>query len=351
MPDSRPLPQNPEDITADWLSSALSRDGRSARARSVEVLSAHSGTTGRARIRVDWEAPTDLPQTIFVKLPPSDPTSRAMVVETGMGRREASFYARLAAEVPVRIPQPHFAAWNEDGTAYVMLLEDLDEAGCSFPQARGPDRLACAQSLVSGLARLHAHFWDTPRWQGDLAWVDTPMRNDWGRILMKAGLEQFHRDMPSHWNELVRRYLDDTDGFNDLIEAGPATLIHGDSHMGNLFVDRGEIGWLDWACFSRGPGMRDVAYFLTNSLDTAFRRENERALLELYRLALAEAGGPERRADEIWNEYRCFAAYSFVSAVTTAAAGSRMQSVEVGQRAMQRLTDAVEDLGTLALFR
>jgi aminoglycoside phosphotransferase (APT) family kinase protein len=343
------IPDRPEEITPEWLSEVLASEGSAPRARSVELVDAHSGTTGRALLRVAWESPADGPETIFVKLAPSDATSKAMVIETGMGRREAIFYARLAHEVPVRVPKPLFADWNDDGSAYVMLLEDLGASGCTFPTTRAPETLAWAESLVSGLARLHAHYWDSPRWRDDLAWVETPMRNEWGRILMQAGMDQFGDRMPAQWNALVTLYLDDHEAFGAVLEAGEQTLIHGDSHLGNLFVDRGEIGWLDWACFSRGPGMRDVAYFLTNSLDPDFRREHERALLERYRLGLIEAGAPERSPQEIRQDYGRFAAYAFISAVTTAAAGSRMQSVEIGQRAMRRLTEAITDLGTVEI--
>lgn len=352
------LPESPEAITADWLTRALAdagayRGGNGPRARAVEVVDAHSGTTGRARIRVTWEAAAGLPSALFVKLPPTDPTSRAMVLETGMGRREARFYRRLAGEVPVRTPAAHLSAWNEDGSRYVMLLEDLADAGCRFPGAgeSEPDLLAIARSLVRGLARLHAAYWDTPRWQADLDWVEPPMHNDWGRILVQAGLEQFRHEMPAHFAALAELYLEDGAGFERVLEAGPRTLIHGDSHLGNLFVQHGEVGWLDWACFSHGPGMRDVAYFLTNSLPTAFRRQHERALLAVYGEALAEAGGPAPAPDDLWHDYRRFAAYSWVAAVTTAAAGSRMQPIEVGRRAMARMNEAVADLATLELYR
>jgi aminoglycoside phosphotransferase (APT) family kinase protein len=344
----RPIPTSPEAITATWLTEVLAPRGE---ARAVEVLDAHSGTTGRARLRVDWQAPCDLPEALFAKLCPTDPTSQAMVVETGMGRREATFYARLANEVPVRVPTPFFADWNEDGTTYVMLMEDLASAGCSFPTSGSSETLSWAESLVDGLARLHAHYWDSPRWQQDLSWVETPMRNDWGRILMQMGMDQFRDRMQADWVALVDLYLQDDAAYSGLLEQGEQTLIHGDSHLGNLFVDDGQIGWLDWACFSRGPGMRDVAYFLTNSLDAQFRRRHERELLERYRRRLGEAGGPERSAEAIWQDYRRLAGYSFVSAVTTAAAGSRMQSVEVGERAMARTNAAIADLGTLEIFR
>jgi len=351
MTAEMPLPESPEEISAEWLSSVLEARGEAQRARSVEQLDAHSGTTGRARIRVQWERPGLLPDSIFVKLRPSDPVSQAMVLETGMGRREASFYARLAREVPVRIPKPYFADWSEDGASYVMLLEDLAAGGCHFPSAGDARMLDYARSLVDGLARLHAHYWDTPRWQDELSWVEPAMRHEWGRLLVQAGLEQFGDESPPHFAALAELYLADVQAFNDVLDAGPHTLAHGDSHLGNLFVDGEEVGWLDWACFCHAPGMRDVAYFLTNSLAPEFRRRHERELLDRYRVALATAGGPERAGDEIWREFRRFAGHSWVAAVATAAAGSRMQSVEVGQRAMQRMNEAVADLRTLELFR
>ena len=282
MTTSSQIPATVDELTVDWLCEAMARAGLPGRARAIEVVDAHSGTTGRARLRVDWDESADLPTALFAKLRPTDPVSQAMVLETGMGRREATFYARLAREVPVRVPRPLLAEWSEDGSSYLMLLEDLADSGCSFPHTGASETLAWSESLVSGLARLHARYWNSPRFRDDLAWIETPMRNDWGRVLMQMGMDQFRDQMPEYWVALVDLYLQDADGFSALLEVGVPTLIHGDSHLGNLFVDRGEIGWLDWACFSRAPGMRDVAYFLTNSLDSDFRRAHEHALLERY---------------------------------------------------------------------
>ena len=64
---------------------------------------------------------------------------------------------------------------------------------------------------------------------------------------------------------------------------GTCTLIHGDDHIGNLFVDGERTGFFDWAVASRFPGMRDVAYFLGNSLPPEVRRAEEDALLARYR--------------------------------------------------------------------
>ena len=52
-----------------------------------------------------------------------------------------------------------------------------------------------------------------------------------------------------------------------------------------------------------------------------------------------------------WDQYRLFATYSWISACTTAAMGSRLQPIEVGRRATVRTTDAIADLDTLGLLR
>ena len=53
---------------------------------------------------------------------------------------------------------------------------------------------------------------------------------------------------------------------------GERTLVHGDPHLGNLFVDGERTGFLDWAVIARAPGIRDVAYVLCNSIPTEVRR-------------------------------------------------------------------------------
>ena len=100
---------------------------------------------------------------------------------------------------------------------------------------------------------------------------------------------------------------------------------------------------------TRLPGMRDVAYFLCNSLPTEVRRSEEAALLARYRAGLADRGVTldERVAHD---QYRLFSVYSWISATTTAAMGSRWQPFEIGQSAMVRTTEAITDLDAIGLL-
>jgi Ser/Thr protein kinase RdoA (MazF antagonist) len=232
-----------------------------------------------------------------------------------------------------------------------MLLEDLALSGCGFPNARDDDLLEFARALMGELAKLHARFADPARFEREFPWVERTMRNDWGRILVQAGLDAFREASPPEFVAIAELHIAHMDAFNDFIDRGPHTLIHGDCHLGNLFRDGARPGFLDWACTARAPGPRDVAYFLCNSIPTEMRRKEERDLLERYRDALGAAGAEVPSFDALWDDYRRLALTSWVAAVTTAAAGSRMQPIEVGMRAMKRTNAAVQDLDSLSVLR
>jgi hypothetical protein len=102
--------------------------------------------------------------------------------------------------------------------------------------------------------------------------------------------------------------------------------------------------------FSRSPGMRDVAYHLTNSLPTDERRASEGQLLSHYRHTLATHGitlDPAHAAQQ----YRLFTVFSWVSFTSTAAVGSRWQPSEKAIEAMERATRAVEDCDSIGLLQ
>jgi thiamine kinase-like enzyme len=268
-----------------------------------------------------------------------------------MGKREARFYAEVAASVPVPVATPFWADWSEDGSAYLMLVEDLAARGCSFPSWKDDAVPEYAAWMMDTLAELHAHFWESPRLAADLAWIEPPMRAEIGPLLVRSALEQFTDQMPPEFRELGELYIEHVGPLSDLLDSGPQTLLHGDSHLGNLFLDGQRIGLLDWACTCRAPGIRDVAYFLCNSVPTELRRSRERGLLERYLAALSGHGAPAPSIDDAFVSYRRYAVTSWIAATATAAAGSRMQPLELGMRSMKRATDAIRDLETLDLLR
>lgn len=343
------IPVDVDDVTPRWLSEVLGRG-----VRGIHVLDRHSGTTGRARLAVEYDARGDRdrewPETLFVKLAPFDAAQREFVRATGLGVAEACFYRDLAAVVPVRVPVVHHVAVDGDGR-FVMVLEDLVASGCRFPRPRDPDIGTTAARIVDELARLHARFWNDPRLGGDLAWITEGRRVQFGgpSTYVARALERFGDEMGPAFRRLAELYGRRPREIAAVLGAGTPTLVHGDAHLGNLFLDvaaGNRPGFFDWAMVWRASGARDVAYVLGSSIPTEVRREGEREWLRSYVTAL-RAAGVTITEDDAWEQYRVLVVYAWASATATAAMGSRWQSERVGQAGMRRATATVEDLDSI----
>lgn len=345
------LPDRPEAITAEWLTGALGSSLPDVEVTRVEILDQHSGTTGRARLLLEYARGSSGPETVFVKLPPFDESQRNILAFTDMGRREAGFYARLAAETPLRVPGSYFAAYGDGPMDYIMVLEDLEAAGCSFLTRLEPHADDHAEQLIDSLGRLHAHFWEDARFDEELSWVKPAMRHELGATLVDHAREQFGRDFPPVFTELCRLYSENYEAVSDLWDVGEQTLIHGDTHAGNQFVENGRVGLYDWAVISRSPGIRDVSIYLGNSCPTDLRRREQERLLRTYHQVLADAGVDVPDVDVLWERYRLGVLYAWVAATTTAAMGSAWQPIEVGMLGMTRATETCADLETVEAFR
>jgi len=353
MAASRPdsIPDQPEAITAEWLSRALADTIGGGEVAGVRIVDSHSGTTGRAKLALEYGPGSAGPATVFVKLPPFREDQRGLVAATDMGRREARFYDTVGAEVPMRIPRCYHAAWGDAPTEYICVLEDLEASGGSFPKTVEQHARAHGGPLIEALAKLHAHFWADPRFESALAWVPPAMRGALGAQLVDNARRQFADQLPPVFAELCRLYTDHHERVCDLWDEGPHTLIHGDCHTGNQFLDGDRVGLYDWAVISRSPGIRDVAIVLGNSCPPDVRREHQDAWLRAYRQVLVDADVAPPSLEELTRHLRLAVLYGWVAATATASMGDRWQPLEVGLSAMRDATQTCAELETLEAFR
>jgi aminoglycoside phosphotransferase (APT) family kinase protein len=335
------IPTELADLTPAWLGAVLGK-----RVEAIEVLDSHSGTTGRARLALRGAG---APASVFVKFAPFDAEQRGFVAVNQMGVREARLYRDLAAELPVRVPRPWYADFDAEGR-YVMVLEDLVASGCSFPSPKDPRAGEWAGRIVEQLALLHARFHESPRFAGDLAWLAErgTGAGDFGAGLVKLALERAGERLSPGFRRFAALYVERAPAIAARWNAGPATLVHGDPHIGNLFLDGERIGFLDWGVTAVAPGMRDVAYVLCNSIPAELRRAGEADWLERYRRTLAE-NGVALAADAAREQYGLFAIYSWVAATATLAMGSKWQPEALALASTERATAALEDLGCEAI--
>ena len=137
------IPASADEVTPEWLSDVLDAD-----VKSVEVVDAHSGTTGRAKIRI--ESGGDLPDTLFVKLQPFDAERRAFLAMIGRGVSAAKLYAAAGDELPLRVPKVWHSSYDDADSSSIMVLEDLAAAGCPFATPDDDD-VAIVELDVLGL--------------------------------------------------------------------------------------------------------------------------------------------------------------------------------------------------------
>ena len=345
--DEIQLPADPAELSPQWLSRALSQQLPGTHVASVEVLEVRHGTNSNARLQVHYEDPSELPESFFLKLPPLDPARREMVNRTGMGRREALFYQTLAKRVPMRVPRPFFAGYDESSGAFALLLEDLEQTSCTIPDAATGLDFDQAKGVMLDFAALHARYQDDAIRRREADWITRLARgSDFGTSMLQVGLDR-HRDrLTDAFAELAELYIVRQSDFEELWDQGATTVLHGDGHIGNLFLDGARVGFLDWGMMHLGNPLRDVGFFLVMALSPETRRKHEAELIRHYLAARQGAGGSAISFDEAWRLYRLHGAYA-VPASCSIVLFPRRRSPEDARLAeafLARAECAIEDL-------
>jgi aminoglycoside phosphotransferase (APT) family kinase protein len=354
------LPTRVGRVDARWLEAALSERHPGARLRGFEVLDAHSGTTSRARIALEYatRGDGDPPETIFLKLTPPGFVGRLFLGATGIGQNEVRFYRDLRPELPVRAPRVHGIRSLGDGRQFVLLLEDLGAQEVQLAAVGDQVSREEAARVMEALAVLHTRYREgagastLPGWlpsfesrvaRGDMAWERCITS-----MMVERACARFASELPPELAEVAALCSEKRDHLESLWSRGPRTLCHGDCHVGNLFFEPERVGFFDWQVCARAPGLRDVSYFLTTSLPTKLRSEHERGLIAHYLEALTAAGAPAPSLEEAFESHRLFVLYAWIAAAFTAAAGDALQDEAIALAGLRRSTAAALELDSVA---
>jgi Ecdysteroid kinase-like family len=303
------LPMDTSDLSPGWFSEVLK-----ATVVDVEILDQAFATNQRVRVGLKYAEEEAGPPSLFVKLPSLDPDHRKMIGAAAMGEREARFYADVAPSVELRVPQTYFAASADDGS-FILLLEDLVAAGCAFSNGTWGVRADAAAGALEDLARFHARFEDPAERSAVTPWLKPPSanRSELTAQLLRTVLDERRDVLTPAYVAAGELYVEHHDRIDGMWNAGPQTYIHGDPHIGNVFLDAQRVGFFDWGLSRLSTHLRDVSYFLTMTVDPEERRRSERDLLRLYLDALRGAGGADISFDDAWAVHRIQAAYTVLA--------------------------------------
>jgi Ser/Thr protein kinase RdoA (MazF antagonist) len=349
------VPRSVEDIDALWIEQALQGSHPGAKVEALARAGGHSGTTTRERFEV--VAPGTGIESLFVKITPVGWPQRIFGHAMRLGEMEVRFYQELAERVPVRTPHVYAARATPGHERFVLLLEDVAGSGTRFVELGDRAGEAEARAVVTALASLHAAFWESPRFESDLAWLrclerrgaELPIERFLTAQMVTRAVRRHGAAMPPCFERAAVLVSDHRDVLEATWSAGPRTLVHGDCHIGNLFFEGDTVGFLDWQVLARAPGLRDVGYFLSNSVPSEVAEKHEADLIELYCGELRAAGIDAPAAEVAWRQYRAFALYGWLAAAFTVGAGG-MQDERNASAGLLRATRSIERLGSTEVF-
>lgn len=351
-----------DDIDAPWLTEALSSvvpAGVSVRAFSVETIGTGVGLMGLLyRLTIDYEgdAGHEAPPTVIVKLPVLIDATRQVSLAYRLYEKEVAFYRHLAAETPMRTPDVYVADHDVETDDFVLVMQDVGHL-------RGGDQIAgCprddARAAVAALARHHSVFWNDARFESDeLAWL--PFGSD------SPTPEGVVQGMAAYWEPFVAFIGDDLDpdikavgewlpgAARDLLsvpEGHAMTVAHGDYRLDNLFFDDArDVTALDWQITTKTVGGYDFAYFVSQSLTAADRRQFGDELVATYLGTLADAGitYPE---DHFWLDVRRSLLFCLFYPVQVMALDlTDPRAAALVRELTQRASSAISEMGALQL--
>lgn len=303
--------RTPDDVTPDWLTGVLRRDGLLDQAAVTTVTrepvgAGLMGVCTRLGLTLDRHEPM-APASVIAKFAAADEGTRAFMATTGY-LNEVCFYSEFARRLGIATPRCSYGAIDADGW-FTLVLEDLAPArpgdqlaGCSVEEA---------ELAVMELVGLHAPLWDSPELgshpqlgaraldpdlvAAGLAATVPGFLERYGAALDGAAVD-FYRRLGEHGAAWVRA------------RPAPRTLTHGDYRPDNLLfgtrADGEFVVAVDWQGLSHGSGNADVAFLLGTALRIEERRAHEERIVRRYHSALAAAGVTGYGWDECWSDYR-----------------------------------------------
>ncbi|MDE0950323.1 MAG: phosphotransferase [Halioglobus sp.] len=274
-----------------------------------------------------------LPDSLFVKLPMESLATRWFFSIINAWRLESHFFRHMAAHVPLRTPITY--ATRCQGTRFFLVQENLHddpsvELFTNPDMVEGPS-LELVYRCLDTLARLHACHYGLGLEEREailplqyhlfLSPTMGLVSRNLNRLALKpcmkkrpgaipAVVVQAYQESVQNWDTLIKYWFD-----------GPLSLLHGDSHLGNFFVSGDEMGMLDWQATHWGKGIRDVQYFLIDSLPVETLAAHERELVDYYvqrRGHYGEAIDPE----QTWQEYRSLTFHTLMTIVVSIGFGA-----------------------------
>ncbi len=360
------FPAHPDQLTRPWLTEVLRGAGELGDHDSVaefqtDVIGEGISLLGLVvRVTLDYgDAQRPGPDSVVIKFATPVEANRAIAMGTNMYHREIDFFENIAPQLEMAIPRCYFAVINPETGDNAVVLEDL-KAYRAGDQVAGID-VDEGRAIIDSFTPLTAAFWDK---------TDQPMLADTMRIdttymdgfvpgleaTWERCMELFPHCMTDEVLEVLPRFVSSLRELHRMMGERTQTLIHGDIRLDNVMfansADQHPIVLIDWQAIMISNPMQDLAYLLSQSMDTELRRANEDQLIEYYRDRLTDHGVEGYSLDQARDDYDI--AVLWIMAYPIIIGGfcdtDQERAVALAELVLQRSTQTVTDRGLLALL-
>ena len=352
-----PLPVTVEQITRAWLNEALAERYPGVVLTAAAVRTVIPGTSTKIRVAVEYDRASlrfNLPTSLIIKggFEEHSPILQPMYFN------EMRFYRDVQPLVDIHSPECFYAGTDASSHQSIVIMEDLVPRSVVFCDPLQTHSYAQVARRLAAMARYHAQTWNSAEFiaGGKLDWVGG-RHEGWSiayqERYLQAAVWDHYMSLPrgtavpkqfrdSEWMRTALRNLGASH------QPGPHCLVHGDTHLGNLYIETdGTPGFFD-AQVARGPWQLEVSYHLICALDIADRRRWERPLLGHYLEALSAHGVVAPDFDLAWEAHRRELAYGlFIFLINE----TRFQTESINTAYAARFGSAALDHDTYRLLQ
>ena len=361
-----PIPLTVDDFTPDWLTAALRSSGTLGDERVVAVEAATMGEDfgflgSLTRLALTYDRPrAGAPATLIAKFAAQAEFNRDFARQYGIYVTEARFFQDLQPTLTAMpTVRAFYTAYDTAAGDGVTILEDLEgklrigDQMASLSQAE-------AEQVVGQLAGFHATWWDKAE-TDELAWIPKPDGPVWQMApatlqgFWAAYQENFGHVLTPELTATIENIWANMDWVFKRFAAPPATVLHGDYRLDNMFFPEREgdpITVIDFQLMARARGPYDLAYFTSQSLGIEQRRTTEQDLLRRYHDTLLEAGVRDYSFEDCFEDYRLAILWCAVYPIGMGGglAGASERHLELATEVSRRCFTAITDLDAASVL-
>jgi hypothetical protein len=320
-----PLPTVQADISRTMLEQALSSSFPGTQLNGFRIEDAHHGFSTVLRVHLTpADSNPQLPPSVMLKGGFEEFTrSRGRDFTYRSLQMEYQAYLMLP-ELGLHMPKVFFQQLDPERAQMVILMEDLALRKVRFQRGLLPNDAGQVARRLTALAEFHARTWDSPELKeggkyGAMASNGAQMfldyldhagfdDNEYAKFIALPRCQAAPLVMQDY--DWIKRYIAYAAAMSNAI---PNCVIHGDTHLSNLYEESdGTPGFFD-SLARREPGISEATYHICNALDPMQRRRHERDLVAHYRAQLIQHGVSMPSLWEVMHQYTTFLSLNLIT--------------------------------------